>query len=236
MRRSTFPLVRGLLAGLLLCLVPPLAGAGSVSVPGAIGSLEVSVESMKALRFRSVVAQEYDFSCGSAAVATLLTYHYGRPTVETDTFDGMFRVGDQDRIRTKGFSMLDMKNYLAREQGMSSDGFRIGLAELEELGVPAIAMIETRGYRHFVVIKGVEDDRVLVGDPALGVKAYTRHGFEEVWVNDILFLIRDDAATARASFNNAETWQVVTRSPVERGVQRDGLAGFTLNLPRASEW
>lgn len=220
-----------------LALVPALSvSASGAQFAGVIGTMNVPVESLKDLRFRSIVPQKYDFSCGSAALATLLTYHYDRPTPEVETFDGMFRRGDQALIREQGFSMLDMKNYLEAEQGLPADGFRIGLDDLENLGVPAIAMIETRGYRHFVVIKGLEDRQVLVGDPALGVKSYTRHEFQKVWVNDILFIIREDVDLARHSFNASNTWAAITRAPIESGVVRSDLASFTLHLPRASDW
>ncbi|WP_019024517.1 MULTISPECIES: C39 family peptidase [unclassified Thioalkalivibrio] len=212
------------------------AWASGAQFPGMIGSMNVPVESLKDLRFRSIVPQRYDFSCGSAALATLLTYHYDRPTTEVETFDSMFRHGDQDLIREQGFSMLDMKHYLEGQKGLPADGFRIGLDDLENLGVPAIAMIETRGYRHFVVIKGIEGGRILVGDPALGVKSYTRHEFQRVWVNDILFIIREDVDLARHHFNASETWAAVTRAPIESGVVRSDLASFTLHLPRASDW
>ncbi|WP_018137691.1 MULTISPECIES: C39 family peptidase [unclassified Thioalkalivibrio] len=220
-----------------LMLSPALsAWAGGAQFPGMIGSMNVPVESLKDLRFRSIVPQRYDFSCGSAALATLLTYHYDRPTTEVETFDSMFRRGDQDLIREQGFSMLDMKHYLEAEQGLPADGFRIGLDDLDNLGVPAIAMIETRGYRHFVVIKGLEGGRVLVGDPALGVNSYTRNEFQQIWVNDILFIIREDVDLARHRFNASETWAAVTRAPIESGVVRSDLASFTLHLPRASDW
>ena len=52
-------------------------------------------------------------SCGSASVATLLTYHYDHPIDEQTVFTGMWQAGDQERIQTDGFSMLDMKQYLA---------------------------------------------------------------------------------------------------------------------------
>ena len=229
--------VRALLPLLALLLCAPLpATAGGVLIPGTLGTMDIQVDSLKTLRFRNTVPQQYDFSCGSAALATLLTYHYGRPSLETDTFDGMFRRGDQALIRTQGFSMLDMKNYLAEEHGLASDGFRLGLADLEELGVPAIAMIETEGYRHFVVVKGLFGSHVLVGDPALGVQHYTRSEFQDSWVNNIFFIIRDELDRAQASFNARHTWQAITRAPVENGLARDSLSGLTLNLPGAREW
>src|SRR3546814_1927383 len=59
--------------------------------------------------------------------------------------------------------MLDIKQFLDR-RGLQSDGFRMTLDKLAEIGVPAIALINTGGYRHFVVIKGVEAERILVAD------------------------------------------------------------------------
>lgn len=217
-------------------ITPAPADAGGVLIPGALGTLEVRVDSLRTMRFREVVPQQYDYSCGSAALATLLSYHYARPTSETETFDGMFQVGDQALIREQGFSMLDMKQYLAREHGLASDGFRLGLDDLAQLGVPAIAMIETEGYRHFVVLKGLRANQVLVGDPALGVQRYSHREFETVWSNDILFIIRDELAQAQAGFNALSAWQAVTRAPVESGLTRQGLGDLLLHLPHSQQW
>src|SRR5208283_4171640 len=79
-------------------------------------SINVPLHSIKQLKlmraFRTTWHQQYDFSCGSAAVATLLSFHYGRPTNETTVFKAMFAAGDQARIQVQGFSLLDMKRYL----------------------------------------------------------------------------------------------------------------------------
>ncbi len=59
------------------------APAASVSVPGAQGQgISLRLTSLKEARFRNTIRQKYDFSCGSAAVATLLTYQYGYPVNE----------------------------------------------------------------------------------------------------------------------------------------------------------
>lgn len=220
-----------------LALVMPQIGQGSgmVHIPGAMGTHEMSVTSLQGMRFKTVVRQRYDFSCGSAALATLLTYHYDRSTGERETFDTMYEMGDQARIREQGFSMLDMKRYLGT-QGIASDGFRIPLEKLEELGIPAIALVDIEGYRHFVVVKGIRRDRVLVGDPALGVKDYGRTEFEAIRSNDILFLIRDRLDLGREHFNAPVSWEALTTPPYGTALARDGLADFLLALPRHSDW
>src|SRR5690606_38844520 len=127
------------------------AHAGNVTLPGIGGNLEVPVVSYKESRFQTVLKQQHDFSCGSAALASLLTFHYGDQVSEQDVFQAMYESGDQERIRQQGFTLLDMKKFL-ETRGYKADGFRIPLGPLAaKAGVPAIALINPKGYRHFVI-------------------------------------------------------------------------------------
>src|SRR6185295_1721515 len=101
------------------------------------GNYSVAVTSWRDIPFRTVVRQQYDYSCGSAAVATLLRYHYGWSLRETEVFRAMFDRGDQARIPQVGFSMLDMRGYL-ESRGYQADGLRFSLDRLGELQIPAI--------------------------------------------------------------------------------------------------
>ena len=90
------------------------AAAGTIWLPDvADGSANVSTTSVAERKFKEIVRQQFDFSCGSAALATLLTYHYNRPTDEMTAFRYMYEKGDQEKIAQAGFSLLDMKGYLA---------------------------------------------------------------------------------------------------------------------------
>ena len=116
----------------------------------------MKVQSFRAQKFSTTIHQKYDFSCGSAALATLITFTYQRPTTESQIFASMYENGDQTEIRQYGFSLLDMKNYLSRI-GVASGGFRAPLSKLVEVHIPAIVLINEHGYRHFVVIRGIRD-------------------------------------------------------------------------------
>jgi predicted double-glycine peptidase len=181
--------------------------------------------------FRTTHRQQFDFSCGSAALATLLTYHYGRPVDEATVFQAMFNVGDQAQIRAQGFSLLDMKRYL-ETAGFRADGVQVSLDELAHVGVPAIALVSDNGYRHFVVVKGLRGDRLLVGDPALGTRILTREQFNAVWVGGIFFVIRSHRDQAR--FNALEDWNSRLVAPLATGVMREGLGSLTLGIPDAN--
>lgn len=177
------------------------------------GSYTVSVMSWRDIPFRTVVRQQYDYSCGSAAVATLLRFHYNTQVNEREVFTAMFDRGDQPRIREVGFSMLDMRTYL-EQRGFRADGLRLSLDRLANLNVPAIALITPGNYRHFVVVKGVTDTHVLVGDPTFGLQTYTRADFEAVW-NGVVLAIRQTPDGMEAPIYNADNeWQPWSRAPL----------------------
>lgn len=213
-----------ILSGMLMC------GAGVQADPIELagfggGRYVLKVTSLKEAKFKATTRQQYDFSCGSAAVATLLTHHYAYPVTEQTVFEAMFALGDQAKIRREGFSMLDMKNYLKALQ-FQADGFELPLAKLLASGLPAIVLIAEQGYHHFVVIKGMRDGRVLMGDPSSGTRALPQSQFEAVWVNKLLFVIHNKKA--QALFNTERDWAVTPRAPLSAGINLDGLGGLAL--------
>lgn len=229
----------GSLAGIVLLalwtLPLPAAGGGQVWLPGVAGVSNVSVRTVQDKKFDSVVRQEYDFSCGSAALATLLTYHYDEATTEQQTFRYMYERGDQSRISKLGFSLLDMKRYL-EDHGYQADGYEASLDTLAEAGIAAITLINYRGYQHFVVVKGLEQDRVLVGDPALGMRSFSRREFEDMWPTRILFIVRNHSETGRRFFNGEREWRALVRAPLGTAVSRDSLASLSIALPGYAEF
>ena len=79
-----------------------LARAGTVEVPVQVGgAYSVPAISLKEARFRATVRQQYDFSCGSAALSTLLTHHYGLAVSEQEVFEEMFRRGEGRKLQIR---------------------------------------------------------------------------------------------------------------------------------------
>lgn len=221
-------------AGVVL-LYSSFALAGSVWLPDGAGITNVPARSLQETKFSQVVRQQYDFSCGSAAVATLLTYHYEHETAEQDAFEAMYEAGDKEKIATAGFSLLDMKGYL-ESIGYGADGYQASLDTLQQAAVPAIALINERGYRHFVVVKGVEDSEVLVGDPALGLKYMSRAVFESIWDNGVLFIIKTRPEVGQKYFNQGDEWAQLGRAPLGKALPAESLAGLTIDLPRLGDF
>jgi predicted double-glycine peptidase len=205
-------------------------GCPASSIELAVGQrATVPVTTLRDIKFRKTTRQQYDFSCGSAALATLLTHHYGTPVTEKEVFEKMFLLGDQAKIRQQGFSLLDMKRYLAT-RGFTGDGFQQPLDKLLSAKLPAIVLVSDRGYNHFVVIKGSEDGRILLGDPATGARTVTRERFMEIWANKLLFVIhRYPAAIGKVAFNGADDWRTVPRAPLGEGIN---IEQYSQTLPK----
>lgn len=212
-----------------LCMSAP--ASAQVRFHGeAGGNYALQVTSWRDIPFRTVVRQQYDYSCGSAAVATLLRFHYGVAVRETEVFRSMFDRGDQPRIRQVGFSMLDMRNYL-ESRGYRADGLRLSLDRLAELRIPAIALITRGGYRHFVVVKGVSATSVLIGDPTFGLQTYSRADFEAVW-NGVVLAVRTPPAGAQtAEFNRADEWRPWSTAPIDGATGPVSPAELMLSMP-----
>ena len=217
---------QAILAVVLAGLAAPAVEAALIDLPYQIGgAYSVAATSIREARFAATVRQQYDFSCGSAALSTLLTHHYKFPVTEITVFEAMFASGDQAKIRIERFSLLDMKRYL-EAQGFEADGFQEPLQKLVAANIPAIVLINEAGYNHFVVVKGVRGGRVLLGDPAGGTRAVSERAFKAAWTNQVLFVISNRQGDA--SFNVASDWRVAPSAPIGGLIRGDGLGGIVI--------
>lgn len=224
----------GLAVSLSACSSIPLPEDGAPVNYSSSLNFTAPVTSMIGRKFDTVVRQQYDFSCGSAALATLLRYHYDDPQNEQSVFLGMWRDGDRPQIQRLGFSLLDMKRYLAA-RGIAADGYKVTLAQITQAKVPGIALINYNGYRHFVVVKGVDRDTLLLGDPSLGLRRESISRFLRQW-NGVFFIVSSRQQVAQAHFNMARD-QV--RAPLGRvfpGGDPLGLAALALTRPQPGEF
>lgn len=149
------------------------------------------MRSLLEMRRDGVVVQDWDLSCGAAALATLLTYQHGDPVPEKTIAEAMIRrdvyLADPDRLRRRqGFSLLDLKRFVER-RGYRGSGFgRLDLDGLIDLA-PAILPVRLNGYDHFVVFRGLMGDRVLLADPAFGNRTMRVERFMAAWAQTARF-------------------------------------------------
>lgn len=149
----------------------------------------VEVRPLVEQQFKNIVHQAYDYSCGSAALTTVLNGYLGRQFEERQIMDGLLKYGETDKIvQRRGFSLLDMKR-LVTVLGHPSGGYKGTFEDLKKLDHPAIVPIHYAGFKHFVVVKKYKEGRVFVADPALGNISFPEERFKDIWENNVMFIV-----------------------------------------------
>mgnify|MGYP003670954335 CR=1 FL=1 len=164
------------------------AQAAMFQIPG-VTMVNVPLEPWVNQRFRGIVRQAHDLSCGAAALATLMHHFYQEDVTELELIEAMVRTGDEEKIAKLGFSMLELKK-ASDLRGYQSSGFRLkNVDDLRKLKIPVITLIRPRGYEHFVVLKRIEGDKVFLADPAFGNSSPSVEQFEKYWSGVILAIL-----------------------------------------------
>ena len=161
-----------------------LAASGGLASPALAAP---PVKSLLELRRDKVVVQEWDLSCGAAALATILNHQHGDPVSEREIAEGLIEreeyIEHPELVRLRqGFSLLDLKRYVDR-RGYLGLGF--GRMTIDDLvaQAPVMVPVNIHGYNHFVVFRGMRGNRVLLADPAWGNRTMLVDRFEDVWIN-----------------------------------------------------
>lgn len=145
------------------------------------------VRSLLEMRHDRVVVQQWDLSCGAAALATILNFQHDDPVSEREVAKALIRraayVANPALVQVRhGFSLLDLKRYV---DGRGYAGIGLGRLELADLieRAPIMVPVKLKGYNHFVVFRGARGNRVLLADPAFGNRTMPAERFEDAWLD-----------------------------------------------------
>ncbi len=171
--------------------------------------LRQTVEPESKMLYEHVVKQEYDYSCGSAALATLLNYYLHEKLSEQQVIQGLMQHGEAEKIQQRrAFSLLDMKRF-CEVLGYNAAGYKAEFGDLKTLNKPAILPITLFGYKHFVVFRGVYGNHVFFADPYRGNMSFTVEEFRKRWDQNIVFVVSSDAVHTNALRLNNEDLRFV---------------------------
>jgi uncharacterized protein len=147
------------------------------------------VRSLLEIRQDRVIVQKWDISCGPAALATVLTYGFDDPVPERTVAAEMLRHTAAERVQRRGgFSFLDLKRF-AESRGYVARAYRGLTAEHLEQFPNVIVPIRTKGYDHFVVVRGFRAGNVDLADPAFGNRMIKLASFRDVWIAGLGFVV-----------------------------------------------
>jgi uncharacterized protein len=167
---------------ILFTMGPVLAGERSSSA--------VRRHTLKELRDQYIVKQQLDYSCGAAALATLLTYYFGDETSERELLELLTANLPQDELKLKekqGFSLLDLKK-VAQTKGYRAAGFKLTIEQLQQLAAPVLVFVEPQDYKHFAILRGMDRGRVFLADPSRGNLRMSISRFLREW-HGIIFVL-----------------------------------------------
>lgn len=153
----------------------------------ASGGDPTPVKSLLEMRREGVVVQQWDISCGAAALATVLAHQLQDPVPEREIAMALMRrkeyLENPLLVRVRhGFSFNDLKGYVD-SRGYEGIGYgNLNIAHLVDFA-PVIVPVRFNGYNHFVVFRGLRADRVLLADPAWGNRTMRLEKFDDAWLN-----------------------------------------------------
>jgi ATP-binding cassette subfamily B protein len=119
--------------------------------------------------------------CGAAALATL-ALHHGMSI-------GLQQMRDLAGTDRQGTNLLGLVQ-AAEKLGFAAKGVQGPFEALPEAPLPAIAhTVNEQGLGHFIVVHKVEKDRVVVADPAKGIRTLSRDEFCRSWTGCLLLAV-----------------------------------------------
>ena len=214
-------ILRTVLAVVSMCLALPAISAQAqalINMPETQG--KKPIRTLKDMRDEGVVRQRWDMSCGAAALSTILTYDFNDNTPEAAIVVWILHRVDPVRIRARGgFSLLELKHF-AQARGYSAEGFSgMSLEDLATEKAWVITPIHFKTFDHFVVVKGIVGDRVILADPGFGNVTMRTSRFVKIWKSGIVFVIHPPDPRMLAPKNVSAASRVIPdETLISRGI------------------
>ena len=175
-----------------------IAGAGNPQIPVNSAAFAKGsngpggIRSLLETRQDGVMIQQWDLSCGAAALGTLLHDEFGEPVTEKVIANALMGraeyVAHPQLVQLhQGFSLLDLKRYVQTyRNGSLYKGEGLGQLELNDLieRAPVLVPVDALGYNHYVIFRGIIGNRVLLADPAWGNRTMTIDKFQRMWIDN----------------------------------------------------
>jgi uncharacterized protein len=188
----------------------------SVRIRDASRTFSVEVKNSRQLRTENLILQQRDFSCGAAALATVVTYFWNDTVTESQVLASIISTLTREELEERienGLSLTDLKR-LAERAGYTAILGRLPIEKLAESKVPLLVGITVNGFDHFVVVRGVDEKYVYLADPAIGRTRTPIKEFKKQWQkNAVLAVIRKNTAPpTNSSLTLSEEEKSVGRS------------------------
>jgi hypothetical protein len=223
---------------ILIWLTPPAVSAAPIGQPS------ISFETRD--RFAGISRQRRDYTCGFAALSTLLRNWHGDTTATEDALLKIWQSlpASTDHSLEAGLRRSDLTAIINSQADRYAPAeWRVVAAEdLSRIGKPFLVLVQREGETdgHYAVAKGVEGKDILLADPLLGHVRERLETFIKEWARPgtrrglILVVDRSDSmALARSPLHLPSSRGGVTH---DLSVREASLRGRLLLPQGARSW
>ena len=155
-------------------------------------SVTKPIKSWIEFKNENLTRQNYDYSCGSASLSTILKYYYDLNVSEKDILDDVLKQKGFDITKKEkledgdtSLSFFDLAKF-SQQKGFKALGLALDLKSLKKLKAPVILYVKIRKDEHFTIYKNMDDRYVYLADPSFGNMKIRLSKFKE------MFYQRDD--------------------------------------------
>lgn len=180
----------------------PLVRATKSPVRDSTRTFGVKPLNATEIRNAGVVLQERDFSCGAAALSTVLVHQWHNQITETQILVALVLMMSKDEMQDRiknGLTLTDLRR-LSAKLGYQAVMGKLTVDKLRESKVPLIVGITVNEFNHFVVYRGMDDQYVYIADPARGKIRVPIEEFDSQWQQHaVLVVLKRDADLTKLS-------------------------------------
>lgn len=177
---------------LIIVTLAPLLLVGEIQIRDKEYHLNKPIKSWIEFKNENLVRQQFDYSCGSASLATVMYHFYDQNMTESSILNDILDMKGIGKEKAKeleeedmALSFLDLAQYI-QSKGFKAIGLALDLEALKSLQAPVILFVKIRKNEHFTVFKGVDERYVYLADPSFGNTKVKISKFKE------MFYQRDD--------------------------------------------
>ncbi len=150
---------------------------------------EIVFKTFLSLKQEQIVMQKFDYSCGSASLATLMNY-FKKGILEKDILNSIKKSvskKEYQQILDEGLSLKNLRD-AAEGMGFKATGLAIKPNDLYQANIPILVFLKKKMLNHFTVFTAYHNGVIHIKDPVLGHQLLSEEEFEKMYQGKALFV------------------------------------------------
>lgn len=136
--------------------------------------------------FENSTKQMFDTSCGFSSISTVMKNWYDDDICESDLILEAFSDNQDDNFSVS----MNVLSTILSNHDYYSKGYKMTYEELVDAvkKYPPVLVHYKIGEGHFVLVLSIDKEKVIVSDPAEGVRTIFKNDFEKKWSQNVMLI------------------------------------------------